>query len=179
MANFRNIRSCLSVNAAKTFMHAMILSHISYCITCRAQTGETIIKPLESLYKQTLKVLDKKSMQYHHCKILEKHHLLSFENFRLFSNLCMVYKIVNGLAPPPLLQFVNFRSLDSIKSTRISSFRDCHVPFRRTAFGQSAFSVKATTQWNALPNDIKNCDSLSSFKTKLKSLLKDSQTCNH
>ena len=179
LIHFRHIRGCLTLDAAKTFMHAMIISHLTYCITCWGQAGETAIKPLESLYKQTLKALDRKSMQFHHCRILQKHHLLSFENVKLFSNLCLSFRILNGLAPPPLRQFVHFRSEQSIKSTRISSTRDCSVPFRRSSFGQSAFTVKATTQWNALPDSIKNCDSIGSFKNKLKNHLLDTQLCNH
>ena len=45
-------------------------------------------------------------------------------------------------------------------------------PFHHTAFGQSAFSVKATTQWNVLPDDMKNCSFINTFKAKLKHLLK-------
>ncbi len=41
---------------------------------------------LISLYKQTLKTLDKMSNQYHHCRVLEKYNFLSFDNFRLFWN---------------------------------------------------------------------------------------------
>ncbi len=77
-------RLCLPTDVAKTFIHATIFSHLSYCLTCWGQAGETVIKPLKSLYKQTLKTLDKKSNQYHHCRVLEKYNFLSFDNFRLF-----------------------------------------------------------------------------------------------
>lgn len=54
------------------FMHAMILSHMSYCITCWGQAGEIAIKPLESLYKQTLKTQYEKPIHHHHyCKTLK------------------------------------------------------------------------------------------------------------
>ncbi len=93
LINFRQIRQCLPIDIARIFMHAKKNSHLSYCLTCWGQAGETIIKPLKSLYKQTLKTLDKKSNQYHHCRVLEKYNFLSFDNFRLFWNLCMVYKM--------------------------------------------------------------------------------------
>ena len=160
-------------------MHAMILSRMSYCITCWGQAGESTLRHLESLYKQTLKTLDKKPIRYHHCRILEKHELLSFENFRLFANLCMVYKILNGLTPQPLCAFVHARSSNSIRSTRISSIRDCTIPFRRTVAGQSAFSVRATNQWNTLPDAVRGSSSLRVFKSNLKNLLKAAQLCNH
>lgn len=54
-------------------------------------------------------ILDKKPIQYYHCRILEKCHLLNFENFRLFSNVCVVYKLWNDLAHPRLLlNFIYF-----------------------------------------------------------------------
>ncbi len=83
LINFRQIRQCLSTAIAKIFMHATIFSHLSYCLTCWGQAGETVIKPLKSLYKRTLKTLDKKSNQYHHCRVLEKYTFLSFDKFRL------------------------------------------------------------------------------------------------
>lgn len=98
-------------------------------------------------------------MQYCHCWILEKYHLLSFEDLKLFSNACLLHRIVNGSAPPPLRYFL---SLCSTKSTRTSS-TDCSVPICHFAF-----SVKARTQCHTLPDDMKTCNSVSSFKNKLK-----------
>ncbi len=47
----------------------MIFSHITYCLTTWSQASNTSLKPILSLYKQTLKVLDKKTIHYHHCDI--------------------------------------------------------------------------------------------------------------
>ena len=179
LVNFKHIRNCLSLDAAKIFMHAMILSHMSYCITCWGQAGVSTLRPLESLYKQTLKTLDKKPLHHHHCTILVKHKLLNFENFRVFANMCMVYKILNGLAPDPLGDFVYARPTNSIRSNRISSTLDCYIPFRRTATGQSALSVRATKQWNTLPDTVRSSSSLGNFKSNLKKMLKAAQLCNH
>ncbi len=44
-------------------------------------TGETTLKPICFLKKE-LKALDKKPFSYHHCGILAKYNLLSFENFK-------------------------------------------------------------------------------------------------
>ena len=100
MAHFRQIISSLSTEAAQIFLHALIFSHISFCIASWGQASPTIIRPLESLYKQALKVFDKKPSMYHHCGILHKHNLLSFDNFRVFSNLCIVYKILKAWLQP-------------------------------------------------------------------------------
>jgi len=75
MANFRQIRRCLSFDVATAFMHATIFSHMSYCLTCWGQAGETVIKFLK------LNILDKKPNHFHFCRIIEKHHFLTIFDF--------------------------------------------------------------------------------------------------
>ncbi len=73
LAHFKYARSCMSTKAAKMFMHSMIFSHITYCLTTWSQASNTSLKPILSLYKQTLKVLDKKTIHHtHHCDIKKK-----------------------------------------------------------------------------------------------------------
>ncbi len=109
LINFRQIRQCLPIDIAKTCMHATIFSHRSYCLTCWGQAGETVIKPVKSLYKQTLKTLDKKPKQQHHCRVLEKYKCLSFDNFIFF-----------------IRDLVHFHSTVLVRSTTSSSsISDC------------------------------------------------------
>ncbi len=36
------------------FMHAMILSHITYCVIISGQASQSVVKPAMSLYKQII-----------------------------------------------------------------------------------------------------------------------------
>ena len=63
LANFRQIRSSLSTEDGKIFLHALIFLHITYSITSWGQASPTTIRPLESLYEQTLKVFLKKPLK--------------------------------------------------------------------------------------------------------------------
>lgn len=47
LATFKSIRNSLSLEAAKSFLNAMILSHLSYCITSWSQANKTNLKSLE------------------------------------------------------------------------------------------------------------------------------------
>jgi len=76
LVNFRYIRTLLSTEAAKVYFHSLILSHINYCLISWSNAHATALKPLKSLYKQSLKILDKKSFRHHHCHILQKYKLL-------------------------------------------------------------------------------------------------------
>lgn len=169
IANFRFIRSNLSLQAAKMFMYCMVLSHITYCLTTWSQANKTTLKSLESLYKQTIKIMDKKPLRYHHCAILQKHKLLSWENVIKNSNLCLFYKIIHGLSSPPLSQFVNIRNTAQ-RVTRGSARGDCVVPLRKSTFSQSAFSVRAAQEWNSVPQNIRELTTYTLFKNHLKHL---------
>ncbi len=85
LANFRHIRPYLTTEAAKLFMDAMIFSNISYCFTSWSQANVTNLKPIETLYKQTLQILDQKPISYHHCNIIIKYNLFNFGLFLTLS----------------------------------------------------------------------------------------------
>ncbi len=100
LSNFRFIRDYMSSDAALMYMHSMIISHITYCLTTWSQASITTLKPLESLYKQSLKTLDKKSVQFHHCSILKKYNLLSWDNLIKYVHICLPFKTMHSLSSP-------------------------------------------------------------------------------
>ena len=176
--NFRHIRPYLTTDAAKLFMHAMIFSHISYCFTTWSLANITTMKPIESLYKQTLKTLDQKPNRYHHCHIVQKYNLFNFGSFRNFMDCCLVFKVLNGLAPPPLKQFIK-RCESGDRTTRATTRGDCEVPSRQSVFGNTVLSVRASNLWNSLPTEVRQSSNYLTFKFNLKRWLKSGQICNH
>ncbi len=90
LANFRHIRPYLTTEAAKLFMDAMIFSNI-YCFTSWSQANVTTLKPIETLYKQTLKILDQKLISYHHCNIIIKYNLFNFDSFLHYLDACLIF----------------------------------------------------------------------------------------
>ena len=80
------------------YKHAMIFSHLSYCIPSWLQASTTTMKPIVSIYKQAIKIMEQKTIKWHHCRILRKHNLLTFENviklsilrlFEMFKQSCV------------------------------------------------------------------------------------------
>ena len=65
-----------------------------------------------------------------------------------------------------LSQHISLRT--SARNTRSSSVPLLCVPFRRTSFARRSFSTAAPLTWNSLPPAVLNCDSLSTFKSRLK-----------
>ena len=175
---FRHIRKDLSCKTAQLYMHAMIFSHLSYSITSWSQSSQSILKPISSIYKQAIKIMDQKPMRWHHCSVLIKHNLFSFENFISYCNINLVFKCLNKLTAPLFSALVSRRQ-NTRRTTRASSNGDCIVPTCRTTFGQTAFSIKGPNLWNSIPTELKLETDSNVFKRGLKSWLKSNQRCTH
>lgn len=157
----------------------MIIPHINYCISCWSQASETAVKPLKSLYNQAVKVLDKKTLRYHHCLVLRKYSMLNFDNLIVYANVRLVFKILNNIAPPPLKTFVQFCSEKMTRSTRSTSCNDCRLPKCSSAFAQTAFSFKGIKEWNKLPKALKLTFNLKDFSINIRKVLLNNQLCQH
>ena len=82
-------------------------------------------------------------------------------------------EVVCGLSFRVFLRVLWFSSLikiDSrlIRSGRLPSYRDPRIGI---TYGGRSFTMAASSVWNTLPLELRSCCSLSSFKSKLKTLL--------
>lgn len=166
--NFRHIRNLLTLEASNTFLNAMILLHVFYCMSCWSQTGKTVLRPLEPLYKQALKILDRKSQRYYRCHILTRYNMLNYANLIIYLDIRVVFKVIHNAAPPLLRGFVQACTERTGRATRSTSKGDCSIPVQCTVFTQSVFSFKAINEWNNLPTEIKTHTNLHNFSCEVK-----------
>ncbi len=54
ISKFRHIRNSLTTKAAKTYLNAMIVSYMRYCMPCRIQASQTAPSLIRSLCRQAL-----------------------------------------------------------------------------------------------------------------------------
>ncbi len=67
-----------------------------------------------------------------------------FESFVSLADACLLYKVINGLTPPPLKEFVTLHS-DNERTTWTTNRGDCVIQCRSSEFGKSALSVRASS----------------------------------
>ena len=72
---------------------------------------------------------------------------------------------------PPAYLSQHIRARSGTRSLRSSAVLFLNVPFRRTDIGKWSFSCAAPATWNSLPPAVINCDTLSLFKSRLKTHL--------
>lgn len=75
-------------------------------MTSWASACKTTLKPIGTVYKQALQILDKKPKTHPHCIILKKHNILSWENMIKLADFTLVYKILHGLRLSQSMEFV-------------------------------------------------------------------------
>ena len=84
----------------------------------------------------------------------------------------MTFKCIKGLAPPYPSEIFELRSELHNVNTRCKN--DLNIPLYNTSAScQRTFYFRAVTLWNNLPNNIKDINVLSSFKTEYKRILLD------
>lgn len=121
---------------------------LTYCLTTWSQVNTTTLKPLESLYKQSLKI-DKKSVHFLHCSIQKTPNMLSWDNLIKYVDVCLMFKTINSLSSP-LKLYVNVRTT-AHRPTRAGERADC---------SQSVFSFTASRERNSIPSIIRRLDNI-------------------
>lgn len=86
----------------------------------------------------------RKPMYFHHCNILSKYSVLSFENLNLNLDVWLISEIVHNIVTPfPIKVFFQLCTENTIKALRSAARGDCSILTRNSTFSQSAFSLKA------------------------------------
>jgi len=110
--------------------------------------------------------------------LLQMLHWLPVEQRVNYKLAVLTLKTQQTSYPQYLNQHISLRT--SARNTRSSSVPLLCVPFRRTSYARrslTTFSTAAPLTWNSLPPAVLNCDSLSTFNSRLKTHLFSTAFC--
>ena len=129
------------------------------------------IHPLQRIQNNSARLILKKKKSEHISPLLQNLHWLPVSQRILFKSMMLCYKAINNHAPiylsSAIHKYIPSRSLRSASDPLL-----LHVPHTRlSTFGPRAFSVFAPSHWNKLPLALRQKQTLSSFKTTLKTYL--------
>ena len=102
-----------------------------------------------------MKVPDKKRIRYNHCQILSKYTILSFVHCFSILFVKLVFKCLNNTAPQTLCKTINWLQTGARSTTCATLKGNCSIPFCKTSFAQTVFSVKGAQLWNSVPDHLK------------------------
>uniref|UniRef100_A0A8D3CRZ4 Reverse transcriptase domain-containing protein n=1 Tax=Scophthalmus maximus TaxID=52904 RepID=A0A8D3CRZ4_SCOMX len=172
LRNIKNIRNILSQKDAEKLVHAFVTSRLDYCNSLLLGCPNKSVKSLQLIQNAAARVLTGTRKRDHISPVLESLHWLPVK-FRIeFKILLLTYKALNNQAPSYLTELlVSYypnRSLRSVNAGLLVVPRVC-----KSRMGGRAFSHQAPLLWNQLPVCVRDADTLSTFKVKLKTFLFD------
>ena len=177
----RKIRNFISMDVCKLRVHTLVMVRLDYCNALLCGAREDVIRQLERLQRQTAKVVCKKYKNDHNnvTELMWGLHWLPIRSRIQYKILLLVYKAFTNGSPTYLADMMtSCNPVRSIRSTHKVNL--LMVPNQKSnKYSQIAFAVVGPRLWNELLTDeLRGCNSVDTFKKKLKTLLFKKNTIN-
>ena len=165
-----SVRRFLTEDATKTLVTSYILSRLVYCNRLLMGTPNSVIQPLQKILNFAARLVLLAPRHHHSTPLLEKLHWLPISERIKYKVVCMCFSAIGGSGPAYLSELLHVytpsRTLCS-SDTCMLEIQQC----KRKAHGFRTFACFGPLIWNSLPQDLRHCPALSSFKAKLKTFL--------
>ena len=169
LCKISQIRHHVDTKATKMMVQALVLSMLDYCNSLLLGSSDQNLRKLQRIQNITCRViytLKKYDQLTPHFINL---HWLKIQERIIYKTATLVYKCIYDLAPSYLSDLID---IQHGRQFRFANQMKLPVARPRTSIvAKSSFSVRGPTIWNELPLDVKNCDTLDTFKRKLKTHL--------
>lgn len=161
------IRDMVTREAAEIMVHAFITSRLDYCNSLLYGLPASLIAKLQSIQNWAARIVTRTRMIQHITPVLKTLHWLPIEQRIIFKVLTLTFRALQGHAPAYLqdlvVPYTPSRKLRSSDSGLLAV-----PPSRLRSYGDRRFAHAAPTLWNALPQAIRDAQSLAQFKKLLK-----------
>ncbi len=170
LRNIAKLRNMLSVSDAEKLVHAFMTSRLDYCNALLGGCPVSSINKLQIVQNSAARVLTRSRKYDHITPILQSLHWLPIK-FRIsYKILLLAYKALNDLAPAYLTNLLS--RYNPTRSLRSQNSGLLVVPrIAKSTKGGRTFSYLAPKLWNSLPDNVRGSDTLSLFKSRLKTHL--------
>ena len=160
-----SFRRFLTEDTTKTPVISYILSRLDYCNCLLMGTSNCVIQSLQKIQNFAARLVLLAPCHHHLTPLLEKLHWLPISERINYKVACMCFSAISGCGPAYLSELLHVytpsRTLHPSSDTHMLEIQQ----YKRT------FSCFGLHIWNSLPENLRHCSTLSSFKAKLKTFL--------
>ena len=164
------IRKYLDMKTTERLVHAFITSRLDNGNSMLHGLPGKLLDKLQHVQNAAARLTVRAERQEHITPILNKLHWLPVRSRIVYKLMLLTYKALHDAAPSYITELLTLhttvRSLRSTTQSKLSPPR-----YSQETYGARAFSVAAPTEWNKLPVSLRSSDSLSLFKSGLKTNL--------
>ena len=154
----------------ETIIHALISSRLDYCNSLFRCLTDATLSSLQLVQNAAARLLTRTNRRSHITPILASLHWLPVRQRIHFKILLITFKALRGSAPNYISELL--KPYTTARPLRPSDQDLLLIPRTRLKTrGERAFSSIAPTLWNRLPLQLRLADSVSTFKSLLKTYL--------
>ena len=168
--NIAKIRKFISFKDCETLIHAFVSTKLDYCNSLLSGLSQSQIQKLQYVQDYAARLLTGTRKYDSITPILKELHWLPVAERIHYKILLLTFKSLNNLAPFNLKELLTpYVPTRTLRSSNEGFLRVPRCNLR--TYGDRAFSHIAPTLWNSLPEDMRTCKSLNTFKSQLKTFL--------
>ena len=172
----KSIRKFLTKETCETLVLSLVMSHIDYSNGVLVGAPDVLINKLQRIQNMCAKLVLLRTKYDSAKQALKDLHWLPVR-LRINFKICVLtYKSVNHIGPEYLTSLLKFResSTRTLRSNVLNNKLLLEVPKTKLkTFAARSFSVKGPEMWNELPESLRLSQSISVFKSSLKTFLFD------
>uniref|UniRef100_A0A3P8VZQ2 Reverse transcriptase domain-containing protein n=1 Tax=Cynoglossus semilaevis TaxID=244447 RepID=A0A3P8VZQ2_CYNSE len=170
LRNIKSIRKMLSRPDSEKLIHAFITSRLDYCNSLLSGCPNKSLRSLQLVQNAAARILTGTRRREHITPVLASIHWLPVKSRIDFKILLITYKALNNQAPLYICDLITpYKPNRSLRSQNSNLLVIPKINKNRT--GGRTFSYQAPLLWNQLPLSVRESDSVSSFKVRLKTHL--------
>jgi len=170
LRNISRIWPFLSQTTTEQLIHAFVTSRLDMGNALLYGVAQAQLGRLQRVQNSAARLLTRTSRAEHITPVLEQLHWLPVKQRVVFKILLQVYRACNNLAPEYICELLHACAPTRALRSNSEGLQFA-VPRTRTVWGDRCFAKTGPQLWNALPNHVRQSDSLTTFKRALKTHL--------
>ena len=167
----RQVKFKLPRESLLLLYYSLVHSHLNYCNIIWGNASSSTLRELLLLQKRAIRIVNKSSYLSHTAPIFKELLVLKLPDLNLYNTAQFVYKHRLNILPQVCNHFLNANNSTANNSYNFRTTNDFTIPFSRTHLRVKCIKVFGPTQWNNLPNEVRNAESLAIFKTSFSNFI--------
>ena len=165
------MKKYIPCNTLVMLYNSLILPYVSYCNLVWATCAKTKINSIHLLQKKAIRICTGSPYLSHTSPLFHKLKTLTVFDINSMQSLLLMFKYLNNMLP---LSFQNFYTMNkTIHSYPTRNSSNFHLVNPKLLIAHKSIRHHGPDLWNSLPESIKICRSLYSFKAKVKIMLSE------
>lgn len=172
----KQINFYLSDEMKRMFYNVYIVPCFDYCCTIWGKGVHSWgnINKIVKLQKRAARIILQCPYNTSSSELFKNLQWMTFDNRCMYITALMVFKCKNALFPEYMSNLLSFSSNDKYE-LRSSKRQNLLLPRLKTNYTKDSFAYYSSHIWNTLPQQIRQQNSLNSFKANLRKFILDSQ----